>query len=117
MYFAVLGIPADLRNRTLYIRWKESKPQNDVWKSAKRQNDVLETSEVLTAQLTLKEMAVIKLIMNNPKISIANITSQTKLSRRTIDCAIATLTYKIPQNGVILVCRDDFFVLVLDLGQ
>ena len=44
--------PADLRNRTLHIRWKEeeqipelnsSKPQNEVLKISKPQNGVLET--------------------------------------------------------------------------
>lgn len=94
MNFAVFGIPADLRNRTLHIRWKETKPQNDVLESAKRQNDVLETSEVLTGKLTLKEMAVVRLITADTKISIASITTKIGLSRRTIDRTIAALKEK-----------------------
>ncbi len=94
MNFAVFGIPADLRNRTLHIRWKETKPQNDVLDSTKRQNDVLETSVELSAQLTLKEMAVIRLIMNDQQISIANIATKTGLSKRTVDRAIASLKEK-----------------------
>lgn len=94
MNFAVFGIPADLRNRTLHIRWEESKPQNDVSESPKRQNDVLKTSEMLTEKLTLKEMAVIRLITTDPKISIASITAKTGLSRRTVDRIIATLKEK-----------------------
>lgn len=94
MNFAVFGIPADLRNRTLHIRWEESKPQNDVLESSKRQNDVLETSEIHTEKLTLKEMAVISLITTDPKISIASITAKTGLSRRTVDRIIATLKEK-----------------------
>ena len=94
MNFAVFGISADLRNRTLHIRWEESKPQNDVLESSKRQNDVLETSEILTEKLTLKEMAVIRLITTDPKISIASITAKTGLSRRTVDRIIATLKEK-----------------------
>ena len=94
MNFAVFGIPADLRNRTLHIRWEESKSRNDVWESPKRQNDVLETSEELSARLTLKEMAVIRLIMNDPQISIANIATKTSLSKRTVDRAIASLKEK-----------------------
>ena len=94
MNFAVFGIPADLRNRTLHIRWEVSKPQNDVLESSKRQNDVLETSEILTEKLTLKEMAVIRLITTDPKISIASITAKTGLSRRTVDRIIATLKEK-----------------------
>ena len=94
MNFAVFGIPADLRNRTLHIRWEVSKPQNDVLESSKRQNDVLETSEILTGKLTLKETAVIRLITTDPKILIASITAKTGLSRRTVDRIIATLKEK-----------------------
>lgn len=94
MNFTVFGIPADLRNRTLHIRWEKSKPQNDVSESPKRQNDVLKTSEMLTGKLTLKEMAVAKLITADPKISIASITTKTGLSRRTIDRIISTLKDK-----------------------
>lgn len=94
MNFAVFGIPADLRNRTLHIRWEKSILQNDVLESSKRQNDVLETSEILTEKLTLKEMAVIRLITTDPKISIASITAKTGLSRRTVDRIIATLKEK-----------------------
>lgn len=84
MNFAVFGIPSDLRNRTLHIRWNETKPQNDV----------LKTSEELPTQLTLKEMAVLRLIMNNPQISIASIATKTGLSKRTVDLAIASLKEK-----------------------
>lgn len=94
MNFAVFGTPADLRNRTLHIRWNETRPQNDVLEATKRQNDALETSAELSAQLTLKEMAVIRLIMNDPQISIANIANKTGQSRRTVDRAIATLKEK-----------------------
>ena len=62
--------------------------------STKHQNDVLETSEMLTEKLTLKEMAVIRLITTDPKISIASITTKTGLSRRTVDRIIATLKEK-----------------------
>lgn len=94
MNFAVFGIPADLRNRTLHIRWEESKHHNDVLDTSKRQNDVLETSNMPPEKLTLKEMAVVKLITGDPKISIASITVKTGLSRRTIDRTIATLKEK-----------------------
>ena len=94
MNFAVFGMPADLRNRTLHIRWEGPKTQIDVLEVAKRQNDVLETSEILTEKLTLKEMAVIRLITTDPKISIASITAKTGLSRRTVDRIIASLKEK-----------------------
>ncbi len=94
MNFAVFSIQADLRNRTLHIRWKKSKTQNDVLESTKHQNDVLETSEVLTSKLTLKEVTVVRLITTDPNISIAAITTKTGLSRRTIGRTIATLKEK-----------------------
>jgi len=94
MNFAVFGIPADLRNRTLHVRWEESKTQNDVSGSTKCQNDVSETSFELSGKLSLKEMAVIRLIMSNPQISISNIATKTGLSKRTVDRAIASLKEK-----------------------
>ena len=94
MNFAVFGIPADLRNRTLHIRWNEPLRQNVVSEESKRQNDVLGTPLSFSERLSLKELAVIRLIASNPKISIASITSKTGLSRRTIDRIIATLKDK-----------------------
>lgn len=94
MNFAVLGIPADLRNRTLHIRWQEAKRQDDALPGLKRQNDVLETPVSLAAKLSLKEMAVIHAITTHPKIAIADITDKTGLSRRTIDRVIAGLKEK-----------------------
>ena len=107
---AVFGTPADLRNRTLHIRWKNeeqiydipsvkpqnevvkpSKRQNDVSKTTKRQNDVLETTELLSQKLSIKEMAVMSLIMKNSKISISSLTKATGLSSRTIDRIIKSL--------------------------
>ena len=89
MNFAVFGIPADLRNRTLHIRWDVAKPHSD---ASKRQNDVLETS--LSALLSLKEMAVIRQIQDNPNISITDIAANTRLSRSTIDRVIRALKEK-----------------------
>lgn len=92
MNFAVFGIPADLRNRTLHIRWDEAKPQNG---ASKRQNDVLETLEtILSSQLSLKEMAVIRQIQDNQNISITDIAANTRLSKSTIDRVIRALKEK-----------------------
>lgn len=91
MNFAVFGVPTDLRNRTLHIKWNNDKRQNDVSYDAKRQNDVLETPSSLTTHLSLKEMAVIKAIHENPQISISAIANKTGLSKRTVDRAIASL--------------------------
>ena len=89
MNFAVFGIPADLRNRTLHIRWDVAKPQSEV---SKPQNDVLKTS--LSAPLSLKEMAVIRHIQENPDISITDIAANTRLSKSTIDRVIRALKEK-----------------------
>lgn len=89
MNFAVFGIPADLRNRTLHIRWDVTKPQSEV---AKRQNDVLGTS--LSALLSLKEMAVIRQIQDNPNPFITAIAANTRLSKSTIDRIIRALKGK-----------------------
>ena len=94
MNFAVFGIPADLRNRTLHIRWDEPLRQDDVSEDAKRQNNVLETPLSFSERLSLKEMAVIRLIASDSKISIATITAKTGLSRRTVDRVIAALKDK-----------------------
>ena len=90
----IIGENNELKNRYLHIRWNDAKPQNDVLESPKRQNDVLETPEELSTRLTLKEVAVAKLITADPKISIASITAKTGLSRRTVDRIIATLKEK-----------------------
>ena len=89
MNFAVFGIPSDLRNRPLHIRWEEAKPQS---KASQHQNDVLETS--LSALLSLKEMAVIRQIQDNLNISITNIATNTRLSKSTIDRVIRALKEK-----------------------
>ena len=94
MNFTVFGIPADLRNRTLHIRWTEPLRRDGVLEEAKCQNDVSETPISLNERLSLKEMAVMQLIMADSKISIASITSKTGLSRRTVDRVIATLKEK-----------------------
>lgn len=94
MNFAVLDIPADLRNRTLHIHWKEPRRHNDVSEVAKRQNDVLETPLSFSECLSFKEMAVIRLIASDSKISIASITAKTGLSRRTVDRVISALKDK-----------------------
>lgn len=86
--FAVFGISADLRNRTLHIRWQEPLRQNDVSEEAKPQNDVLEMS------MSLKELAVVRLISSDSQISIAAIAAKTGMSRSTIDRIIAALKKK-----------------------
>lgn len=94
MNYALFGIPADLRNRTLHIRWILEAGQVDVLSDTKRQNGVLETSHSSSSQLSLNELAVIRSISRAPKISIAGIVANTHLSRRTVDRIISVLKEK-----------------------
>lgn len=96
MNFAVFGISADLRNRTLHIRWQEPLRQNDVSEEAKPQNDVLETSMSLKECLSLKELAVVRLISSDSQISIDAVAAKTGMSRSTVDRIIAALKKKYP---------------------
>lgn len=64
------------------IRWNGSLRQIDVSgvtkrqsEEAKRQNDVLETPSSFSERLSLKEMAVMRLIESDSRISIASITA------------------------------------------
>lgn len=107
----VFGTKADLRNRTLHIRWKNeeqfselnsSKPQNEVLKIPKPQNGVLETPnlfdynqlEGLATKLTIKEMAVIKMIAENNRISIKELAGKPGMSKGTVDRIIKSLKEK-----------------------
>jgi predicted HTH transcriptional regulator len=54
----------------------------------------LETPLSLTAHLSLKEMAVVRMVQENPQITIAAIATKTGLSKRTVDRAIASLKEK-----------------------
>lgn len=92
MNFAVFGIPAALRNRTMHIRWNEPLRHNGISEETKRQNDVWETS--LQSKFSLKEMAVIRQFEDNPKMSITDIAAKTRLSKSTIDRVIRALKEK-----------------------
>ena len=87
----LLGEPNELKNRYLHIRWQAKKPQNDVSEALKPQNDV---SRELPEGLSLKERAVIKAIMADTGISIAQLAATTGLSTSTIDRVIKSLKDK-----------------------
>ena len=107
----VFGTPADLRNRTLHIRWKNEehiskiqpvKPQDEVLRITKPQNEVLETPILGGSQplkdfekiLTIKEMAVIKLIAENNRIPLKELAFRPGLSKGTVDRVIKSLKEK-----------------------
>ena len=87
----LLGEDKELKNRYLHIRWQGKKPQNDVSRVVKPQNDI---SEKLFKSLSLKEAAVLKLIMVDNGISIAQLATTTGLSTSTIDRVIKSLKDK-----------------------
>ncbi len=86
----LLGETNELKNRYLHIRWNANQRQNDVSATLKRQNDVTSQFE----GLNMKETAVLKLIMANKSISIAELANKTDLSVRTIDRIIKSLKDK-----------------------
>lgn len=98
MNFAVFGIPADLRNRTLHIRWKEVSAQSDNKSTASTplQSAIDEVSkgQNVTLNVTLEEMAVLKCIKSNPKVTQKAIAEVIGKSDRTIKRIIAVLTEK-----------------------
>lgn len=87
----LLGENNELKNRHLHIRWQGDKPHNDVSEAVKPQNDV---SEKLPEGLPLKEVAVLRLIMADTAISIAQLAYDTGLSTSTIDRVIKSLKDK-----------------------
>lgn len=68
MNLAVFGIPAAIRNRTFHIRWNEPLRHDDISDGTKCQNDVLETPLSFSELLSLKEMAIIRLIASDSNL-------------------------------------------------
>lgn len=87
----LFGENNELRNRHLHIRWENDKPQNDVSGVVKPQNDV---SQKIPDGLSLKETAVLKAIMADTSISVAQLSKSTCLSTSTIDRVIKSLKEK-----------------------
>ncbi|MCM1518689.1 MAG: Fic family protein [Pseudoflavonifractor sp.] len=87
----LLGETNELRNRYLHVRWQSVKPQNDVSDPVKPQNDV---SDVLPEGLSMREAAVLKLIINDTGISIAQLAGKAGLSTSTVDRVIRSLKDK-----------------------
>lgn len=90
LLFAVYGQEADLRNRTLHIRWAGETPRE----VAKRHDDVSKTPNAISGDLTLNEVKVLTIIKEDSGISIPGISKKSGLSRRTVDRIIASLKAK-----------------------
>ena len=84
----IIGENNELKNRYIHIRWSDAKPQNEVSKDAKPQN------ESYKPQLTVKEKAVVDIIIGNPRVLIDEIARMTGISDSTIDRIIKSLKGK-----------------------
>ena len=80
---AVLGTEADLRNRTLHVAWEAPIAQNNALKKSG-----------LLSELTIKEVLILNMIIDNPAISISQMATDAGLSRSTVDRIIASLKEK-----------------------
>ena len=102
MNFAVFGIPADLRNRTLHIRWKEVNSASDNNRpdsvSPKSATDEISKGKICTLNCTLEEAAVLKCITDNPKMTQKAIAEAIGKSERTVK----SITSSLVEKGIIL---------------
>lgn len=115
MNFAVFGVSADLRNRTLHIHWKETNPQIETTKPQNADTDVIQSatqnnskSKICTLpatmslcyanNCTLEEAAVLRCIGSNPKMTQKEMASAIHKSERTIK----TITSSLVEKGIII---------------
>ena len=87
----LFGETNELKNRYLHIRWQSEKPHFEVSEALKPQNEV---SIKLPEGLSIKETAVLKAIMADTGISIAQLAATSGLSTSTIDRVIKSLKDK-----------------------
>lgn len=87
----LFGETNELKNRHLHIRWQSEKPHFEVSEALKPQNEV---SIKLPEGLSIKETAVLKAIMADTGISIAQLAATSGLSTSTIDRVIKSLKDK-----------------------
>ena len=88
----LLGMNYELKNRKLHLDWQEDAPkcQNEV-QSAK---DVAPKCQNDTLELSMEELALIKVIKNNPAITQAELVGITGQSLRTIKRLMAAMQAK-----------------------
>ncbi len=84
----ILGENNELKNRYMHIRWNSAKPQNEVSEISKPQNKVSGT------QLSVKEKAVVDVMSENSRVSIAEIAKITGIPDSTLDRIIKSLKIK-----------------------
>ncbi len=87
----ILGEENELKNRYMHIRWNDQKPQIESPNIPKHQNEV---SRINKHHLSVKEKAVVEIMVNNPNVSIDEIAAATDISDSTIDRLIKSLKEK-----------------------
>lgn len=97
MNFAVFGTPADLRNRTLHIRWKSDSAQAASSPSAQSATENAPKCKICTLNCTLEEMAVLKCIEIDHKITQKSIAQSIGKSERTVK----SITSSLAERGII----------------
>ena len=98
-------VPTDLRNRTLHIRWEDSKTQIDVAKFKNANADVSQSaiqnvskSKICTLNCTLEEATVLRCIESNHKMTQKEMASAIRKSERTVK----TITSSLVEKGIII---------------
>ena len=96
----LLGEEHDLRNRTMHIEWKktqditEIQSANNTVQSAKTEENLLSKCK----NCTLEEMALLRIVQNNPFVTQKEMAAQMGKSERTVK----TITVHLQEKGVLL---------------
>lgn len=95
----LLGEEHDLRNRTMHIEWKktqditEIQSANNTVQSAKTEENLLSKCK----NCTLEEMALLRIVQNNPFVTQKGMAAQMGKSERTVK----TITVHLQEKGVL----------------
>lgn len=95
----LLGEEHDLRNRTMHIEWKktqditEIQSANNTVQSAKTEENLLSKCK----NCTLEEMALLRIVQNNPFVTQKEMAAQMGKSERTVK----TITVHLQEKGVL----------------
>lgn len=95
----LLGEEHDLRNRTMHIEWKktqditEIQSANNTVQSAKTEENLLSKCK----NCTLEEMALVRIVQNNPFVTQKEMAAQMGKSERTVK----TITVHLQEKGVL----------------
>lgn len=95
----LLGEEHDLRNRTMHVEWHKVQDKNEV-QSANKAVQSAEMAEILPSKCkfcTLEEIALLRIVQNNPSVTQKEIAVQMSKSERTIK----TITVHLQEIGIL----------------